>query len=473
MTIRDIDINSFNKKSSNTVKSENNGLFPRIKHIVEDLEAMVTIEENMLIPAPGICKGMDVVMEKIRAVKAKLDKILQEQRKLFKSNEINFVTSRRRYEMEFPEHLIDHNKRPKDYIITSKRKGYLRYQTPEIEELVESLVPLDFEFQREIVPFIVDYFTKFYERRAYWKQIITVLSEIDCLCSLAKFSNNLPKKCKPKIYPMSDPMKFELKDMVHPMAAKLNPNFVPNSISLKEPVFLITGPNMGGKSTFLRMVCLAVVMAQMGSYVPADSFSFTAIDRIFTRIGASDRITEGKSTFFVEMEETYNIVTQATKNSLVILDELGRGTSTYDGVSIAYGTLKYIAEKLNCMTLFATHYHFLIEEFSVFSNIKTYYMLSEFDEKSEEVKFRYKFVPGKADRSHGIVMGKMAGLPMDVLERAREKERFMTQEKRNIGFEKNLMEKFSKAVLELHNFETSNMNSKKIDNLLIELGNLV
>jgi DNA mismatch repair protein MSH6 len=252
---------------------------------------------------------------------------------------------------------------------------------------------------------------------------------------------------------MDSPVQFNLKEMIHPMAARNKPNFVANSLGLQQPIFLITGPNMGGKSTFLRMVCIAVVMAQMGSYVPAEAFEFTAVDRVFTRIGAADRIMEGKSTFFVEMEETYNIVSQATKNSLVIIDELGRGTSTYDGVSIAYATLKYISEKINCITLFATHYHFLIEEFSVYQNIRNYYMESEFDEKNDEIKFNYKFVPGKADKSHGIVMGKMAGLPEDVLKSAKEKEKFMTTEKRNIGFEKNLMEKFSKAITELSKIE--------------------
>ena len=150
--------------------------------------------------------------------------------------------------------------------------------------------------------------------------------------------------------------------MIHPLVASSKIDFIPNDVitSNSASIFLITGPNMGGKSTLLRQTCLATIMAQMGSFVPARKFQLTAVDRIFTRLGASDRLLEGKSTFFIEMEETYNIVTQATKRSLLIIDELGRGTSTYDGLAIAYATLKYIAEEVKCLTLFATHYHPLI-----------------------------------------------------------------------------------------------------------------
>jgi len=249
-------------------------------------------------------------------------------------------------------------------------------------------------------------------------------------------------------------------------------NFVANSIILEDPMdtFLITGPNMGGKSTLLRQTCLAVIMAQIGSYIPARYFKLNAIDRIFTRIGASDRILEGKSTFFIEMEETFNIVSEATPNSLLILDELGRGTSTYDGVSIAYGTLKYIAEEIGCITLFATHYHLLLEEFKLYKNIENYYMQCEFNERNDEVKFLYKFVKGEATNSHGVVIAKMAGLPQNIIELAKKKAAFMTKEKRNISFERNLLEKFNKTIDELSQIELN--DSFNPDHLLHELQQL-
>lgn len=141
-------------------------------------------------------------------------------------------------------------------------------------------------------------------------------------------------------------------------------NFIANDVELGAPhALLITGPNMGGKSTLLRQTCLAAIMAQIGCFVAADSCKLTVVDRVFTRIGASDRILENKSTFFVELEETKAICELATANSLVIMDELGRGTSTFDGYSIAHSVFSYLVERVNCRTLFTTHYHMLVEDF--------------------------------------------------------------------------------------------------------------
>lgn len=199
--------------------------------------------------------------------------------------------------------------------------------------------------------------------------------------------------------------------------------FVPNDIIMgslkgeeKSPeVLLITGPNMGGKSTLLRSTCLAAIMAQIGCYVPAQSCKLTIVDRVFTRIGASDRILENKSTFFVELEETKTIVEQATKNSLVIMDELGRGTSTFDGYSIAHSVLTYLATRVHCRSLFTTHYHMLVEDFkSIPHQVGLYHMQSAYEESSDRVKFLYKFVPGVAPQSFGIYVAKMAGINVRV-----------------------------------------------------------
>jgi len=210
---------------------------------------------------------------------------------------------------------------------------------------------------------------------------------------------------------------------------------------------------MGGKSTLLRQVCIATIMAQVGSFVPANSFKLTTVDRIFSRIGASDRILEGKSTFFVEMEETLTIVREATNKSLVIIDELGRGTSTFDGVAIAYAVLKYIAEDVKCMTLFATHYHLLLEEFRLFDNISNYNMKCEVNKAKDEINFLYKFVKGDASNSYGIMVAKMAGLPQEIIERAKEKTEYMNKEKRNITIHQNIQGKFNKMVRALEDLE--------------------
>ena len=195
--------------------------------------------------------------------------------------------------------------------------------------------------------------------------------------------------------------------------------FVPNDTFLShanQSLLLVTGPNMGGKSTLLRQTCIAVILAHLGCYIPAHSLRLTPVDRVFTRIGASDRILEGKSTFYVEMEETNNILKFATQRSLAIIDELGRGTSTHDGYSIAHAVLRHIVTKIRCLTLFSTHYHMLIHDFQATPNVQLYHMACK--EDKDEVIMLYKFEPGECPRSFGINVAKMAGVPGVVVERA-------------------------------------------------------
>ena len=184
---------------------------------------------------------------------------------------------------------------------------------------------------------------------------------------------------------------------------------------------------MGGKSTLLRQTCLAAIMAQIGCFVAADSCRLTVVDRVFTRIGASDRILENKSTFFVELEETKAICELATANSLVIMDELGRGTSTFDGYSIAHSVLSYLINRVGCRTLFTTHYHMLVDDFRTLSDrVSLFRMAAEVvreEAKTEsaarkELDFLYKFEPGIAEASFGIAVAKMAGLNPKVLQTA-------------------------------------------------------
>ena len=213
---------------------------------------------------------------------------------------------------------------------------------------------------------------------------------------------------------------LELKQVVHPCVETTGIDFVPNDTTIgsldgeskNARLLLVTGPNMGGKSTILRQTCIAVILAQLGCYVPAESCALTPVDRIFTRIGASDRLLEGKSTFFVEMEEAKNIVEYATSESLAIMDELGRGTSTFDGLAIAEAVLDCVVKKVKCRTLFATHYHLLVERVKDLDEVGLYYMEFEVDEETDEIKFKYKFTPGVCPKSFGIQVAKIAGLPV-------------------------------------------------------------
>jgi DNA mismatch repair protein MutS len=198
-------------------------------------------------------------------------------------------------------------------------------------------------------------------------------------------------------------------------------SFVPNDLLLdpdSEQVVVLTGPNMAGKSTYLRQAALIVLLAQVGSFVPAEAASIGLADRVFTRVGAHDDLASGMSTFMVEMTETANILNHATRASLVVFDEVGRGTSTYDGVSIAQAVVEYIHDRVGCRTLFATHYHELTALADRLAHVINQRV--EVIEEGDRVIFQHRVVPGGADRSYGIHVAALAGLPTSVIARARQ-----------------------------------------------------
>ena len=248
----------------------------------------------------------------------------------------------------------------------------------------------------------------------------SAVAELDSLCSLASVavSNGY---CRPTV---DDSGVLEIRDGRHPVVEKMRPDalFVPNDTYMGEKegrAAIITGPNMAGKSTYMRQVALIVLLAQIGSFVPAKSAHLGVVDRIFTRIGASDDLSAGQSTFMVEMTEVSDILRAATKNSLLILDEIGRGTSTFDGMSIARAVLEYCADpkKLGAKTLFATHYHELTDMEHSLPGVRNYNIAVR--ARGEEIIFLRKIVPGGADRSYGIEVARLAGLPEGVITRAK------------------------------------------------------
>jgi DNA mismatch repair protein MutS len=201
---------------------------------------------------------------------------------------------------------------------------------------------------------------------------------------------------------------------------QLGSEFVANDVRFTESdsLLLITGPNMAGKSTYIRQVALITLLAQVGSYVPAKSATIGLVDRLFTRIGASDELHAGQSTFMVEMIETANILNNATDRSLVILDEIGRGTSTLDGLSLAWAIAEHIASEVRCRTLFATHYHELTDLAQRFTGVRNLNVAVR--EWEDQVIFLHRIVEGGTDRSYGIHVARLAGVPREVLERARQ-----------------------------------------------------
>jgi DNA mismatch repair protein MutS len=251
------------------------------------------------------------------------------------------------------------------------------------------------------------------------RQTALALAEVDVLASLAHIAA-LRNYCRPQFNDSAD---IEIIGGRHPVIEQqdMSDRFVPNDLYLNSTthtVLVLTGPNMGGKSTYLRQAALIVILAQMGSFVPTSSARLGIVDRVFTRIGASDNLARGRSTFMVEMTETAAILHTATKRSLILLDEVGRGTATYDGLAIAWAAVEYIHARTRAKTLFATHYFELTELADRLSGVKNYHVSVK--ETGTGIVFLRKVEPGAADRSYGIEVAKLAGLPNEVVERARE-----------------------------------------------------
>jgi len=247
------------------------------------------------------------------------------------------------------------------------------------------------------------------------KETAEVISELDALSSLAVCADEY-NLVKPNL---NEENKIEIIDGRHPVIERVSKNvYVPNDVIMDTTtdILLITGPNMSGKSTFMRELAIIIIMAQMGSFVPAKSANLPIIDKIFTRIGASDDLVSGESTFMVEMKEARHALVNATSNSLILFDELGRGTSTYDGMSLAHAILEYVAENIKCKTLFSTHYHELTSLDSEFSNIKNVHVAAK--EEGNMITFLHKVQNGPADKSYGVHVARLAKMPEELLNRA-------------------------------------------------------
>ena len=310
---------------------------------------------------------------------------------------------------------------PDTYIRKQTLVNGERYITQELKDLEQEILTAS----DRVVALEHELFTQLRQRisaqAARIQKTAAAVAEIDALTSFAVVAvrNNY---CRPDV---DESGVIEIREGRHPVVERMLKDslFVPNDTFMgqkEERVAIITGPNMAGKSTYMRQVALIVLMAQMGSFVPAASARIGVVDRIFTRIGASDDLSAGQSTFMVEMTEVSDILHQATKNSLLILDEIGRGTSTFDGMSIARAVLEYCADKklLGAKTLFATHYHELTELENTLPGTVNYNIAVK--TRGEDIIFLRKIIPGGADRSYGIEVAKLAGLPDRVIQRAKQ-----------------------------------------------------
>ncbi|MGD0567504.1 MAG: DNA mismatch repair protein MutS [Candidatus Sulfotelmatobacter sp.] len=316
---------------------------------------------------------------------------------------------------------------PQDYERKQTLVGAERFTTPELKEYEAKIL----DAQEKIVEIERRLFTELRTAIAAEakriRQTALALAEVDVLASLAHIAA-LRNYCRPQFTPRveGDAGDLEIVESRHPVIEQQemaggSERFVPNDLYLNSTtntILLLTGPNMGGKSTYLRQTALIVILAQMGSFVPARSARLSVVDRVFTRIGASDNLARGRSTFMVEMTETAAILHTATARSLILLDEVGRGTSTYDGLAIAWAAIEYLHARVRAKTLFATHYFELTELAEQLAGVKNYHVSVK--ETGGGIVFLRKVEPGAADRSYGIEVAKLAGLPNEVITRARE-----------------------------------------------------
>ncbi len=401
------------KKISNSLEKFEE-LYLELKRVLRD-ELPSTVKEGGLIR-----KGVSSELDELFELKENSMKFLSE------------IEEKERQRTQIPTLKIGYNKVFGYYFEISKsylnrvpeyfqRKQTLtnveRFITAELKELEnkilhaeERIKELEYEIFQELRKKVASYGEKL-------KTTSQTIATLDVILSLAEVALK-EGYVKPEFV---NENVLEVEEGRHPVLEKIQgkENFVPNSLFMREDarLFVITGPNMGGKSTYLRQNALIVLMAQIGSFVPAKRVRLKVFDKIFTRIGAGDELIKGKSTFMVEMSECANILQKAGENSLVILDEVGRGTSTYDGLSLAWAMAEYLYEK-GVFTLLATHYFELTELANQFEGIKNYHV--EVKEWEKEIIFLYKILPGPAKESYGIEVAKLAGIPEKVINRAKE-----------------------------------------------------
>ncbi|KAM4772473.1 DNA mismatch repair protein Msh6 isoform 1-T1 [Rhinophrynus dorsalis] len=401
---------------------------------------------GVITPKAGFDPDYDEALRDIKTAEQCLNDYLDKQRKRLGCKSIVYWgTAKNRFQMEIPESVTERSL-PEEYELKSTKKGFKRYWTKAIENLFGDLVNAEERRDTALKDCMRRLFYNFDKNYKEWQTSVECFAVLDVLICLAQYSRGGDGPvCRPVILLPDNGAPFlELKGSRHPCITKtfFGDDFIPNDIVIgcKEEeaedcdenngahCVLVTGPNMGGKSTLLRQAGLLVVMAQLGCYVPAEICRLTPVDRVFTRLGASDRIMAGESTFFVELSETSSILQHATEHSLVLLDELGRGTATFDGTAIASAVVKELSESIKCRTLFSTHYHSLVEDYSHSPSVRLGHMAcmveNECEDPSQEtITFLYKFIRGACPKSYGFNAARLANIPDDIIHTGHKKAR--------------------------------------------------
>ncbi|XP_057782207.1 DNA mismatch repair protein MSH6 [Salvia miltiorrhiza] len=401
-----------------------------LRHFKDAFDWEEAYQSGRIIPREGADVSYDAACQVVKDIKSSLGKHLKEQRKLLGDPSISYVTiGKDTYLLEVPESLSQEI--PKEFELRSSKKGFARYWSPVIKDLIGELSRAESEKESKLKSILQRLIERFCENHIKWRQYISAVAELDVLISLSIANDYYEgRSCRPVIASLNpDEVPFlRAKSLGHPVLrsdALGEGTFVTNDVTLggsgHSSFILLTGPNMGGKSTLLRQVCLAVILAQMGADVPAESFALNPFDRIFVRMGAKDHIMAGQSTFLTELLETAAMLTSATRSSLVALDELGRGTSTSDGQAIAASVLEHFVHTVQCRGMFSTHYHRLAVDYQSDPKVSLCHMACQVTKGVgglEEVVFLYKLTPGACPKSYGVNVARLAGLPDTVLRKA-------------------------------------------------------
>lgn len=378
-------------------------------------------ENDLLVLSKGQEEDYDESKKKINDLENELEVKLKEYRREFKTQSIEYKDSGKElYTIEMPANKTV----PKSWKQMGASKKTKRWWSPEVEELAKQVARA-----RESHKLIEEslksrMFQKFDKDYKTWIRVIETIGKIDCICSLAKTSESIGFPASRPEFIDSETGILEFKDLRHPcfnLGTTQQKEFIPNDVHLggDEPnLGLLTGANAAGKSTVLRMTCIAVILAQIGCYVPCETAKLTPIDRIMTRLGANDNIMQGKSTFFVELSETKKILENSTPKSLLVVDELGRGGSSSDGFAIAEAVLHHVATHIQSLGFFATHYASLGSSFKFHPQVKPFRMAIIVDEEHKNITFLYKLEEGAAEGSFGMHVANMCGISKEIIKNA-------------------------------------------------------
>ena len=382
-------------------------------------------EHGILVPELGIDDDFDQSQQRITSIQGELDDLLKVWRDKLGSSAICFRDNGKEIkQIEIPIKVA--KKVPSNWDQMSATQAVKRYYFPELRRLVRKLQ----EAQETHSQIVKEVAKRFYERFAghdeIWLAAVRIVAQLDCLISLAKASAGMGQPaCRPTFVDQARSV-MDLQELRHPCLLDRVDDFIPNDVVLggdSANITLLTGANAAGKSTILRMTCIAVILAQVGCYVPCTSATLTPVDRIMSRLGAQDHIFAAQSTFFVELAETKKILTEASPRSLVILDELGRGTSSHDGVAVAQAVLHHLASHVKCLGFFATHYHSLGAEFRHHPEVVSKRMQILVDDNERRVTFMYTLEDGVAEGSFGMHCASMCGISKSIIDVAEDAAR--------------------------------------------------